>query len=55
MVIKRSSILERLHELDTVLQELRRYQHVDAQTLQSDLSQRWIVERGLIAAATLII
>ena len=55
MVLKRESILERLQELDTVLQELSRYRDLPPDTLQSNLSQRWILERGLIAAASLIL
>lgn len=55
MVIKHSSILERLKELDTVLNELKQYQEVQPETLRAKISQRWIVERGLIAAASLIL
>ena len=55
MVIKHSSILERLKELDTVLNELKQYQDIQPETLRNKISQRWIVERGLIAAASLIL
>jgi len=55
VVIKHSSIVERLKELDTVLQELRVYQSIKPETLHTNISQRWIVERGLIAAASLIL
>ena len=55
MVVRRSSIIDRLKELDQVLQELSRYKKIEAESLQIDLSQRWIVERGLIAAASLIL
>lgn len=55
MVIKRGSIIERLKELDVVLQELSLYQGIESDTLRTDISQRWIVERGLIAAASLIL
>lgn len=55
MVIKQSSIIERLKELDTVLNELNQYQDVQPETLRTHISQRWIVERGLIAAASLIL
>lgn len=55
MVIKHSSIVERLKELDTVLQELKPYQGIESETLRENISQRWIVERGLIAAASLIL
>jgi hypothetical protein len=55
VVIKHSSILARLKELDTVLSELKQYQEIQPETLRAKISQRWIVERGLIAAATLIL
>ena len=55
MVIKHNSIVERLKELDTVLRELKPYQGIEAETLRANLNQRWIVERGLIAAASLIL
>ena len=55
MVIKHNSILERLKELDTVLNELKQYQDIQPETLRANISQRWIVERGLIAAASLIL
>lgn len=55
MVIKRSSIIERLKELDTVLGELKQYQDIQPETLRANISQRWVVERGLIAAASLIL
>jgi len=44
----------RLKELDTVLQELEKYKKIDPKTLRTDLSQRWIIERGLQAGAELI-
>lgn len=55
MVLKREKVTGRLQELDTVLQELRRYQDVTPETLQTDLSRRWVIERGLIAAASLVL
>lgn len=55
MVIKHSSIVERLKELDIVLQELNRHQDTTAESLDANISQRWIIERGLIAAASLIL
>lgn len=55
MVIKYNSLIERLKELDIVLQELGPYQGIDVKTLQTETSKRWIVERGLIAAASLIL
>lgn len=55
MVIKRRTIIERLKELDVVVQELHQYDKTTKADLQTDLSRRWILERGLIAAATLIL
>ena len=55
MVVKRSSIVERLKELDVVVQELGQYQATSLADLRADLSRRWVIERGLIAAATLIL
>jgi uncharacterized protein YutE (UPF0331/DUF86 family) len=55
MVLKRESVISRLKELDTIVHELHRYEGSTAGELQSDLSKRWIIERGLIAAATLIL
>lgn len=55
MVLKRNVITTRLQELDNVLQELERYRHIQEEELKSNLSRRWIIERGLIAAASLMI
>lgn len=44
----------RLKELDQVLTELSRYRNVAREQFRADLSQRWIIERGLIAAASII-
>ena len=55
MVIKRNTLLERLKALDVVVAELRQHQATTLADLRADLSKRWILERGLIAAATLIL
>jgi uncharacterized protein YutE (UPF0331/DUF86 family) len=55
MVLKRDSITRRLQELDTVLQELAQHQGLERAAIEKDLSRRWIIERGLIAAAALIL
>ncbi len=55
MVLRRESITQRLKELDTVLQELGRYENLTVADVQNKLAQRWIIERGLIAAASLIL
>ena len=55
MVLKPESINQRLKELDEIVQELNKYRNIDREALSGDLSQRWIVERGLIAAASIIL
>lgn len=54
MVLRRDVIEGRLKELDQVLTELNRYWNVACEQFRADLSQRWIIERGLIAAASII-
>jgi len=54
MILRREAVEERLKELDEILQELGKYRGVTWETFRADLSQRWIVERGLIAAASVI-
>jgi uncharacterized protein YutE (UPF0331/DUF86 family) len=54
MVLRRQAIEERLKELDEVLQELDKYRDVAWEAFRADLSLRWIAERGLIAAASII-
>lgn len=55
MVLKHDSITQRLKELDKVLQELNQYTSLTEPEIRANLSQRWIIERGLIAAASLIL
>jgi uncharacterized protein YutE (UPF0331/DUF86 family) len=55
MVLKRDTIEQRLKELNKILQELNKYGQIEREALQKDLSQRWIIERGLIAAASIIL
>jgi uncharacterized protein YutE (UPF0331/DUF86 family) len=54
MVLRRETIEQRLKELDEILQELGKYREVDLEALHREVGQRWILERGLIAAATII-
>jgi len=54
MVLKREIIIARLKELDEILNELNKYRNVAWEIFHADLSKRWIVERGLIAAASVI-
>lgn len=55
MVINRERIEARLEELDEILGELSRYRGITVDEIRRNLSQQWIVERGLIAAAALIL
>lgn len=55
MVLKHDSIIERLGELDLVVHELNLHAGVTEEKMRTDLSQRWIIERGMIAAASLIL
>ena len=54
MVLRREAIEQRLKELDEILQELNRYREIDPEAFRNNVSQRWIVERGLIAAASIV-
>ncbi len=54
MVVKEQLIQEQLKELDTVLEELSKYRKTSREELAASLSLRWVIERGLLAAATLV-
>lgn len=52
----RSDVIDkRLKELDEILQELAKYTGISPESLKRDLSLRWIIERGLIAGASVIL
>lgn len=54
-MVRRESVEARLKELDEIVQELSKYKEAaSSDTLKRDLSQRWIIERGLIAGASII-
>ncbi len=57
MVLDRRTVERRLAELDQVLVELRSQENetLAAADLEGDLSRRWRLERGLLAAANLIL
>lgn len=54
MTLDVQAVRRRLEELDAVLSELGKYRGVSPDKLRSNLSLRWTVERGLLAAANLI-
>lgn len=60
MVLDQRTVERRLSELDQVIAELRRMtdssgEPLTAAALDQDLSLRWSLERGLLAAANLVI
>ena len=55
MVLRREVVEERLKELDRILQELNKYKGLGRGAFDADLSQQWVIERGLIAAASVIL
>jgi uncharacterized protein YutE (UPF0331/DUF86 family) len=54
MVLKNEVILDRLKEIDVVLEELYKYNNKTQDEIVSSLSLRWIIERGLITIASVI-
>lgn len=54
MVYEKEIIERRLKELDQILQELLKYHALSLDGYRADLSKRWIIERGLIAAASMV-
>ena len=54
MVLKREVVERRLEELGTTLERLSRHRQVSFDDYRSDPDLRWIVERGLLNAATLV-
>ncbi|HZD04637.1 MAG TPA: HepT-like ribonuclease domain-containing protein [Longimicrobiales bacterium] len=57
MVLDRRTVERRLRELDEVLAALgsQEGEGLEAEDLEGDLSRRWRLERGLLAAANLIL
>lgn len=53
-MVRRESVESRLKELDEITQELFKYRDVSSDAMKQNLSQRWIIERGLIAGASTI-
>lgn len=54
MILRREVIEGRLKELDEILRELDKYRDMTWEGFRTNLSQRWTIERGLIAAASVI-
>lgn len=55
MVLKREVVERRLKELDRIVAELRRHPVESLDEYRGDLGRRWILERGLIAAAGIVL
>lgn len=53
-MVRRESIESRLKELDEIIQELSKHKDLSSEALKRDLSQRWILERGLISGASIV-
>ena len=54
MVFKKDIVIERLKELGTIVEELKKYEKITLKEIEKSLSKRWIIERGLIAGANVI-
>jgi uncharacterized protein YutE (UPF0331/DUF86 family)/predicted nucleotidyltransferase len=54
MAVNVEVVVQRLQELSTVLAELSKYQDKTEAEINASLSLRWIIKRGLIAAANLL-
>lgn len=54
MVLKRSSIIDRLKRFDETLHELHRYEATTFEEFRDSISLQWIIEHGLIRCATII-
>jgi len=54
MSLQRDFIAQALEELERVARELEKYQNATAETLATDLSLRWTVERGLLVGLSLL-
>lgn len=54
MVLKREVVERRIEELDTTLERLSRHRDVSFEDYQNDPDLQWIVERGLLNAASLV-
>lgn len=54
MVLKREVVERRLEELDTTLERLARHRDVSYDGYRRDADLQWIVERGLLNAASVV-
>lgn len=54
MGVNRAFLQDALSELHKIASELKKYQGVSLHTMETNLSLRWTVERGLLAGLTLV-
>ena len=55
MVVKRETVLTRLERLDQIVTELSHYTGLTYSQYSAELRHQWVIERGLIAAAGVIL
>lgn len=55
MVVKRETVLTRLERLDQIVTELNQYTGLTYSQYNAELRHQWVIERGLIAAAGVIL
>jgi len=55
LVLKREVLERRLKELDRIVAELRRHPIESLEGYRGDLGRQWILERGLITAAGIVL
>jgi hypothetical protein len=53
-MVRKEFVEVHLKELDETVQELFKHKDTNPDALNRHLSQRWIIERGLIAGASII-
>ena len=55
MVVKRETVLTQLERLDQIVTELSHYTGLTYSQYSAELRHQWVIERGLIAAAGVIL
>lgn len=55
MTLRRASIEQRLQEINAAVEILREYTCITEEDLASDLRLRWMIERGLLTCASMIL
>lgn len=55
MVVKRETVITRLENLDRIVAELKEHAGLTYTEYSAELRRQWVIERGLIAAAGVIL